>query len=185
MMQLQIPKRGMILALLCWVTFVSHGLAQPDDGPFGLRWGMTHEALGEMNISTCCIQFGKWGQRYKVDPGSFSSLPKALGDERRMYLYFGQTNKLLRVYVSIVKPDASNRFRQLSKLLSEKYALVKQCTKKKPSDCNGYDFINNYQQDNIEVEIALEMSFISDDKIYITFLHTSLFASDEKKKNPF
>lgn len=184
-MQQPVPSRGMILALLSCVAFVSHLHAQPDDGPFGLRWGMPYEALREMNIATCCVQLGKWGQRYQVAPDSFTSLPKALGDERRMYLYFGQTNRLLRVYVAILKPDATSRFKQLSNLLSQKYSLVKQCIQKKESDCNGYDFLTIYQQEDIEAEIALDKSFKGDDKIYITLLNTSLYNSDEKKKNPF
>ena len=122
---------GTCVILLCGVAFVQAIDAQPSGGPLGLRWGMPQEAVDQLDIRLCCRQVGKWGARYKVNGQDFPNFPNPLGDEERVYLYFGNTNKLLRVYIAIRKIDGRNRYKQVNIIVNKKYDLIKSCVRKK------------------------------------------------------
>ena len=66
---------------------------------------------------------GKWGARYQVNADDFQRFPNSLGDEEKVYLYFGNTNKLLRVYSAIRKVDGWNRYKQINVILNKKYTF--------------------------------------------------------------
>ena len=65
---------------------------------------MSPEAVAELGIRLCCRQVGEWGARYEVESQDFDKFPTPLGDEEKVYVYFGNTNKLLRIFISIKKP---------------------------------------------------------------------------------
>ena len=179
-------RSGVLLLLLCGVLSPPALSAPPeDDGPFGLRWGMPREALDQYNIRLCCRQLGKWGERYEVNPRDFEKLPKILGDEDKIYLYFGQANALLRMYVGIRKVDGHNRFRQLSQLIQKRYDLLQTCKQRGNPICKGYAAYNRYKKDEVEVVVALEESLTASDTIFITLLNTRLHTQDDDGKNPF
>jgi hypothetical protein len=128
---------------------------------------MPKEAVEQLGIRLCCRQVGAWGTRYTVDPQDFSKVPRALGDEEKMYLYFGKTNKLLRAYVAIPKADGWNRYTQLNALVRETYPLVRSCTRrtyskyealekgKSAETCKEYEAYSEYASNAIEVFVGL------------------------------
>ena len=181
------PVRNSVLLLLLCGVLSQQALSAPpeNDGPFGLRWGMPKEALAQYNIRLCCRQLGQWGERYQVNHRDFEKLPKHLGDEDKIYLYFGQTNTLLRMYVGIRKVDGRNRFRQLSQLIRKRYDLQQACTQRGSTTCNGYAAYNRYKRDEVEVVVALEENLTASDTIFITLLNTRLHTQDDDGKNPF
>lgn len=179
-------RSGVLLLLLCGVLSLQALGAPPEnDGPFGLRWGMPKEALGQYNIRLCCRQLGKWGERYEVNYRDFEKLPKRLGDEDKIYLYFGHSNTLLRMYVGIRKVDGRSRFRQLNVLIQKRYDVLQACTQRGRPACNGYAAYNRYKRDEVEVVVALEENLTAHDTIFMTLLNTRLHTQDDDGKNPF
>lgn len=180
------PVIGIFLIIIIYCVAPAHAIdASQSDGPFGLRWAMSKEDIETMQIRLCCRQVGQWGERYEVHPRDFKRLPKSLGDEEKLYLYFGNINKLPRLYVSIRKVDARNRFNQLNVLIGKRYDSVHACTQENDNDCNGYKAYNTYQKGDIEVEVALEENLTSRDKIFITLINKTLHKIDQDEENPF
>lgn len=181
------PIRSVVLLLLFYGVLSQQTLsALPEnDGPFGLRWGMPKEALEQYNIRLCCRQVGKWGERYQVNHRDFEKLPKRLGDEDKLYLYFGHTNTLLRMYVGIRKVDGRNRFLQLNQLIEKRYDVLQACTQRSSPACNGYAAYTRYKRDEVEVVVALEENLTAHDTIFITLLNTRLYTKADDGKNPF
>ena len=173
--------------LFCWMAILLIGAshAQEDEGPFGLHWGMSKEEVTNMNIRLCCGQLGKWGMRYQVNQLDFKNLPKSLGDEEKMYLYFGNKNELLRIYVAITKINGLNRYRQISLLLEKRYDSLKRCGDKEMDNCENYKTYTHYKKGDIEVFVGFEENLTYRDKISIIFMHGELFKADEDFKNPF
>lgn len=175
-----------LVVLLCIYGWcVSASQAESDDGPFGLRWGMSKEEVEQLKIGLCCEQLGKWGLRYEVRSKDFQHLPKRLGDEEKIYLYFGNKNTLLRMYVSTSKVGAENRYNQLKSLLAEKYDLLKACNARVKGPCNNYRAYATFAKHDVDVFIGFEENLTYRDKIFITLLHKKLFAADTGGKNPF
>jgi hypothetical protein len=138
---------------------------------------------------------GKWGARYLVDAEDLKNLPNALGDEEKVYLYFGNTDKLLRIYVAIKKVDGWNRYKQVNTLAQKKYSRSESCARQKydkyealtkgksAKTCEQYEAYTTYEQDSIEVFVGLEKMII-DYRITLIFLHGDLYRVDQGKKNP-
>jgi hypothetical protein len=176
---------GIFLPLLICGLWVHALYAQQADGPFGLRWGMTQKDVENMDIRLCCAQLGKWGMRYEVNPQDFKNFPKRLGDEEKIYLYFGNRNTLFRMYVSTTKIGAQNRYNQIKILLAEKYNLVKDCEAKRQNLCGEYKAYAEYKANEVTVFVAFEENLTYRDKIFITLLHNELYKTDKNTKNPF
>jgi hypothetical protein len=170
--------------------------AQSGDGPLGLQWGASKEAVETLGLRLCCRQVGLWGARYTVDSETFRNLPRSFGDEAKVYLYFGNTNQLLRVYVAILKEDGDSRFKQLAHLTSERYKhLAEECTRKTHGkyealeketsgvSCKGYDKYVVYKQNDIEVFVGLEKEG-TDFQISIIHLHEGLYNAEGTKDLP-
>ena len=162
----------MLLLLMGWNNRI---LAQADEAPFGLQWGMTQQDVEAMHIRLCCRQLGKWGERYEVNQRDFGKLPKTLGDEEKIYIYFGNDNKLLRVYVAVTKIDGKNRYNQIKLLLAKRYDILKACDWTAASDCNGYKAFTSYQKGDVDVFVGFEENLTYRDKIFITFVNTALY----------
>lgn len=165
------------------------------DGPLGLHWGMPRAAVESLGIRLCCRQVGKWGARYQVNDEDLQNLPNALGDEEKVYLYFGNTDKLLRIYVAIKKVDGGNRYRQINALAREKYTQSESCTAQ-PYDkyealakgkvartCKQYEAYTVYKGGGVEVFVGLEKLAI-DYRISLIFLNGDLYRVDQGKENP-
>jgi hypothetical protein len=184
------------LALLGAMVLSSPMLhAQSDDGPLGLRWGMSTEAVERMGLGLCCRQVGKWGARYEVNQSDFANFPAPLGDEDKVYLYFGNTNKLLRAFIAIQKQDGWNRYKQMNILAARKYDLIDQCVreqfskyetlkKRRPErPCSDYEAYSVYKKDGVEAFVGLEKHGAAY-RISVILLHNELFRRDKGKKNP-
>jgi hypothetical protein len=184
-MQLNRRWIGITTLLLLLVGWGNSVQAQADEAPFGLQWGMSKEDVEAMQIRLCCRQLGKWGERYEVNDRDFDKLPKALGDEEKIYVYFGNDNKLLRIYVAITKIDGKNRYNQIRLLLEKKYDVLKACDWTAASDCNGYKAFTSYQKGEISVFVGFEENLTYRDKIFMTFVNTKLFKGDKDSQNPF
>lgn len=172
----------MLLLLAGWDNRM---LVHADEAPFGLQWGMAKEDVEGMHIRLCCRQLGKWGERYEVNPRDFGKLPKTLGDEEKIYLYFGNDNQLLRVYVAVTKIDGKNRYNQIRLLLGKRYDVLKACDWTASSDCNGYKAFTAYQKGEVDVFVGFEENLTYRDKIFITFVNTTLYKGDKDSQNPF
>ena len=164
---------------------VSASQAESDEGPFGLQWGMSKEEVEKLNIRLCCEQLGKWGLRYQVHSKDFQYFSKRLGDEEKIYVYFGNKNKLLRMYVATSRVGGENRYNQLKELLASKYNMIKQCDAKAKESCNDYRAYAAFAKDAVDVFIGFEENVTYRDKIFITLLHKQLFEADKGSKNPF
>ena len=186
---------GTCLTLLACLISVNAFGAQADAGPLGLRWGMPKEAVEKMEIRLCCRQVGKWGARYSVDRKDIENFPRSFGDEEKVYLYFGNTDKLLRVYIAIKKIDGWNRYRQINLISGEKYLLVEKCTRKeytkyealklgkREEKCKNYEAYSEYRQDDVEVFVGLE-KLPTEYRVSIILLHQALYKKDKDKNNP-
>jgi hypothetical protein len=112
-----------------------------------------------------------------------------------VYLYFGNTDKLLRIYVAIKKVDGWNRFKQVNALAQKKYTQSESCARQKydkyealtkgksAETCKQYEAYTTYEQDSVEVFAGLE-KFTMDYRISLIFLHGDLYRVDQGKKNP-
>ena len=178
-------RAGVYSALVLCLWWANISQAQNTEGPFGLRWGMSKEDVEAMNIRLCCHQLGKWGARYEVNRRDFDKLPKRLGDEEKMYLYFGNKNELLRIYIAISKIDGKNRYSQINLLLGKRYEEVKRCDWETAPDCDGYKALTSYKSDDIYILVGFEENLTYRDKIFVTLLNTKLFKGDKDTKNPF
>jgi hypothetical protein len=185
-----------VILVLCVGGALAPLDAQPGDGPLGLQWGVSKEAVEKLGLRLCCRQVGLWGARYEVDPETFRKFPRSLGDEKTVYLYFGNTNKLLRVYVAIVKEDGESRFKQLTQLTFAKYKyLAEECTRKAYGkyealekgtsgvSCKEYEKYVVYKQDDIEVFIGLEKQG-TNFQISMIHLHEALHNAEIAKDLP-
>ncbi len=163
-----IRLQGVLWTLfLCGLSIASSLNAQVSDGPLGLSWGMPKEAVERRGIRLCCRQVGTWGTRYTVARQDFNKMPRSFGDEEKIYLYFGNKNKLLRAYVAIPKDDGWNRYKQLNVLVREAYPLVQACTRqtyskyealergKSEETCKEYEAYSEYASNAIEVFVGL------------------------------
>lgn len=185
------------IGLLCLglVIMLSAFDGRAADGPLGLQWGMSKAEVDALGIRLTNRQVGKWGARYLVNPEDFKNFPNALGDEEKVYLYFGNTDKLLRIYVAIKKVDGWNRYRQVNALAQEKYTQSESCARQKydkyealkqgksAETCKQYEAYTTYGQDSVEVFVGLE-KFTMDYRISLIFLHGDLYRVDQGKKNP-
>ncbi|MCZ6873491.1 MAG: hypothetical protein O7G88_08160 [bacterium] len=165
------------------------------DGPLGLHWGMPKAEVEALGIGLSKRQVGKWGARYLVSHEDFNNLPNALGDEEKVYLYFGNTDKLLRIYIAIKKVDGWNRYRQVNALAEKKYSRSTSCARQKydkyealtkgksAKSCEQYDAYSTYERDSVEVFVGLEKLTINY-RVSLIFLHGSLYRADQGKKNP-
>ena len=72
------------MTCLCCVMWGQQRAAQPGEGPFGLRWGMSPEAVAALGMRFCCRQVGEWGARYEVESPDFDTFPPPLGDEEKV-----------------------------------------------------------------------------------------------------
>lgn len=175
------------ILVCCVALFLGASHEQKDEGPYGLDWGMSKEDVILMKIRLCCEQLGKWGMRYQVEPLDFKNLPKHLGDEEKMYLYFGNNDQLLRLYVAISKINGLNRYRQIKLLLEKRYDVVKTCgdQQARSNDCGNYKSYTHYKKGDVEAFIGFEENLTYRDKISIIFMHGKLFKDDNDLKNPF
>lgn len=183
------------LLLLSIVIGLSAIDARATDGPLGLQWGMSKAAVEKLGIRLCCRQVGKWGARYLIETEDLKNLPNGLGDEEKVYLYFGNTDKLLRIYVAIIKVDGWNRYKQVNTLAQKKYSRSESCTRQKydkyealtkgqsAKTCEQYEAYAAYEQESIEVFVGLEKR-TTDYRITLIFLHGDLYRIDQGKKNP-
>jgi hypothetical protein len=176
---------GMCVALLIWGGYAISTYAESDDGPFGLHWAMPKEDLTNMGIRLCCRQLGKWGERYEVDHRDLRNLPKRLGDEEKVYVYFGHTNKLLRMYIATTKIGGNNRYNQIKLLIEKGYDFIEECVQKDKDSCKGYQKYATYKKDDVEVDIGFEENLTYRDKVFITLLNTRLYKQDKDTGNPF
>lgn len=94
---------------------------------FGLRLGMSKgqvltlgAELKESGISET------WGQRYRV-----KKLPQPFGDERWVWLYFGNDNRLFRIFAELGdggaaydSKNALRRYKEIKEHLSSSYAKI-------------------------------------------------------------
>lgn len=174
-----------ISALISCLGWVRASLAENPDGPFGLQWGMSKANVEAMDIRLCCGQLGKWGVRYEVDRRDFGKLPKRLGDEEKMNLYFGNKDQLQRIYMALTKIGGENQYNQINLLLEKRYTVLKQCHWNTSSDCQGYRAFTSYKTGDIEAFVGFEENITYRDKISITLLNTKFFKSDKGTKNPF
>ena len=185
-----------VILVLCVGGALAPVDAQPGDGPLGLQWGASKEAVEKIGLRLCCRQVGLWGARYKVEPETFRKFPRSFGDEKEVYLYFGNTNKLLRVYVAIVKEDGESRFKQITQLTSARYKyLVEECTRKTYEkyealeketpgvSCKEYEKYVVYKQNDIEVFVGLEKQG-TNFQISIIHLHEALHNADVARVLP-
>jgi hypothetical protein len=168
--------------------------AQPGEGPLGLRWGMSPEAWQSQN-RLCCRQVGEWGARYEVDSQDFDKFPNPLGDEEKVYVYFGNTNKLLRIFISIKKTDGWNRYKQINSMIESKYDMKESCVHKvldkyealrrgtSEQTCKEYEAYSSYNKDDVEVFVGLKQMGVNYE-VSITQLHNGLYVTDKKKKSP-
>ena len=194
-MQRLFHHSGIWILLLWCVAGVSVTDAQKHEGPLGLQWGMTTEAVEQLDIGLCCRQVGKYGARYEVDPADFANFPNGLGDEEKVYLYFGNTNKLLRIFIAIRKVDGWNRYNQINTILGKQYTLKASCKVRKytkyeslekgkvEKTCKNYQAYSEYQDNNIEVFVGLERESTVY-RITIVQLHRALYEFDKKEKSP-
>lgn len=169
--------------------------AHATDGPLGLQWGMSKAAVEKLGIRLCCRQVGKWGARYLVEAEDLKNLPNALGDEEKVYLYFGNTDKLLRIYVAIKKVDGWNRYKQINTLAQKKYSRSESCARQQydkyealkkgtsAKTCAQYEAYTTYKQDSVEVFVGLE-KMTTDYRVTLIFLHGKLYRAEQGKKNP-
>lgn len=177
------------------VVAVSVANVRAADGPLGLHWGMPKAAVESLGIRLCCRQVGKWGARYLINSEDLRNLPNALGDEEKVYLYFGNTDKLLRLYVAIKKVDGWNRYRQINALAQEKYTQSESCAEKRYDKyealakgkagrtCKQYEAYTSYKRNGIEVFVGLEKLPV-DYRVSLIFLNGDLYRVDQGKKNP-
>ena len=184
-MQRRMLSLGISVTLLLCIAWGRSLDAQQNDGPFGLRWGMTKEDVETMQIRLCCRQLGKWGARYEVDHRDFKNFPRRLGDEAKIYLYFGHTNKLLRMYIAISKINAQNRYNQINSLIGKRYDLVNKCVQGGRGSCNDYKIYNKYKKDSVDVEVGFKENLTYRDEIFIALTNTKLHELDKDKANPF
>ena len=165
--------------------------AQQDDGPLGLRWGMSNTDVEALGVRLCCKQVGKWGARYEIEEDALKNLPNPLGDENKVYLYFGNMNQLLRVYIDIVKRDGRNRYNQINTILESKYTFQDGCARReekytqlqKDETCGDYYGYANYTRDAVKAFVGLER-FTQSDRVSIVLLHDKLYEVDQKRKGP-
>ena len=75
---------GIVILHLCCQAVPKVTAAQTADGPLGLQWGMTKEAVEKLGIGLCCRQVGKYGARYGVASEDFANFPNPLGDEAKV-----------------------------------------------------------------------------------------------------
>ena len=165
------------------------------DGPIGLHWGIPKAEVEALGIRLSNRQVGKWGARYLVNPEDFKNLPNALGDEEKVYLYFGHTDKLQRIYIAIKKVDGWNRYRQVNALAQKKYSRSASCARQKydkyealtkgksAKTCEQYESYTIYKRDSVEVFVGLE-KVTPDYRVSLIFLHGDLYRVDQGKKNP-
>jgi hypothetical protein len=193
--QKRVVNIGTCGILLCWVLLVNTHNAQSADGPLGLRWGMTKEAVETMGIHLCCRQMGKWGARYKVDSQDFNNFPNSLGDEEKVYLYFGNENKLLRVYLVIRKIDGPNRYKQINIIVNKQYDFLESCIRKEytkyealrrgksEETCRNYESYSSYKKNDIDVFVGLK-KYSTDYEVSVIFLNRRIHNVDKDKNNP-
>jgi hypothetical protein len=182
----------LVLAAVIALSVVN---VQATDGPLGLHWGMPKAAVETLGIHLCCRQVGKWGARYLVDAEDLKNLPNSLGDEDKVYLYFGNTDKLQRIYIAIKKVDGWNRYRQVNALAQKKYSQTDACARrsydkyealakgKTARTCEQYEAYTTYEQDSVKVFVGLEKLPV-DYRVSLIFLHGDLYRVDQGKKNP-
>lgn len=98
------------------------------DGPFGLPWGATYEQIKDLGVEMVKTPI-------KDYPNSFiaTKLPKQISDITKVYITFGENNKLWRIvaYGELINdtPDASKimqQYHQYGKLLGQKYGNEKE-----------------------------------------------------------
>ena len=186
---------GILTLLLCWQAVPSVTAAPTPAGPLGLQWGMSKEAVEQLGIGLCCRQVGKYGARYEVASEDFSNFPNPLGDEAKVYLYFGNANTLLRIYIAIHKVDGWNRYKQLMTLVNENHRLVRTCQHKQydkyeslkrgktAETCQGYESYAEYVGGGVEVFVWLQKKS-GEYEISIAQLNQTLYDKDKKKKSP-
>ena len=183
------------MTFLCCVMLGQQLAAQPGEGPLGLRWGMSPEAVTELGIRLCCRQVGEWGARYEVDSQDFDKFPTPLGDEEKVYVYFGNTNKLLRIYIAITKTDGWNRYKQINSMVESKYDMKESCVHKvldkyealrrgaSEQTCKEYAAYSSYKKDDVEVFVGLKQ-MDGNYEVSIIQLHNGLYVIDKSKKSP-
>lgn len=122
-----------ILAWLIAVTFLIPAEAPGGAAPtaygeaFGLRLGMSREQV--LTLGAKLEDSGismTWGQRYRV-----KKLPRPFGDERWVWLYFGNNNRLFRIIAELSNDGAAydsknalRRYKEIKENLSSRYAKV-------------------------------------------------------------
>lgn len=121
--------RSVTLSLLVLIVAVSGAAAQSDsDAPFGLNWGMNTTDARSSGIELTDFPGNNFGISYIA-----TKLEKALADQDATVLSFGYNNKLWRILVVSREftndPHGNNvleRYRELSRVLSEKYGKPKE-----------------------------------------------------------
>ena len=190
-MQMSVMRMSLCFLIVVGVVGVCILQAQQDDGPLGLRWGMSNTDAESLGIRLCCKQVGKWGVRYEIEKDALENLPDPLGDENKVYLYFGNMNKLLRIYIDIIKRDGRNRYNQINTMLESNYTFQDGCVQRedkytelqKNKTCGDYYGYANYAKDAIKVFVGLER-FAQSDRVSIILLHDKLYSADQGKKSP-
>ncbi|MBT5948952.1 MAG: hypothetical protein HOG94_14895 [Nitrospinaceae bacterium] len=94
---------------------------------FGLRLGMSQEQV--LSLGTELEESGiseTWGPRYRV-----KKLPRPFGDERWVWLYFGNNNRLFQIIAELAdgggaydSKNALRRYKEIKENLSSRYAKV-------------------------------------------------------------
>ena len=112
-----------------------------------------------------------------------------------MYLYFGNTDKLLRAYIAIRKIDGWNRYKQVNIIAGKKYKLIKSCVRRKytkyealrlgkdEETCDNYEASSAYKNNDIDVFIGLE-KYSTDYRISLILLNSKIHEMDKSKNNP-
>jgi hypothetical protein len=94
---------------------------------FGVRLGMSKEAVRALGVKLEASGVSEtWGQRYRTE-----ELPKSFGDERWIWLYFGNDDRLFRIIAELAdhgtaydSRDALRRYKKIKENLSARYAVT-------------------------------------------------------------
>lgn len=94
---------------------------------FGLRLGMSQEQVLALGAELEDSGISKtWGQRHRV-----KKLPRPFGDERWVWLYFGNNNRLFRIIAELANDGAAydsknalRRYKEIKDNLSSSHAKV-------------------------------------------------------------
>ena len=122
-----IPAWLIVVAfLISTVSTVGDALAAYGEA-FGLGLGMSQEQV--LSLGTELEESGiseTWGPRYRV-----KKLPRPFGDERWVWLYFGNNNRLFRIVAELAdggaaydSKNALRRYKEIKDNLSSRYAKV-------------------------------------------------------------